>query len=268
MCRELLVQWFEYIDELQRHLDDGASPPWATESGSSLALDNTLSAPLQIGHQVERLIHVATDHLSAVRGLIAGNSEGGGVLNVYADYTLIRAALEAAMIGQWLLLPNGRVDRVERCLMLMNQDFFDEDQASKVLAVVDVLPDSEVTTAAEAKHAERKAWSQAIAHRAGLTRALRRFQLERALSDVDAASERHLLLMWKIASGMAHGRQWAGMTVSQRTETFSHDDDTVTIRLEGDLQRVTVTLGAAVSALQDLMALFNMRRTRPACVTE
>ena len=99
------------------------------------------------------------------------------------------------MIGHWILLPSARADRMNRCLALMSQDFYDESQGSKVLASLDVHSGSKVSAAAEAKLIERREWSQAIADLAGLSGPPPRFKLERALSEVDAVSERHLLLI-------------------------------------------------------------------------
>jgi hypothetical protein len=118
---------------------------------------------------------------------------------------------------------------------------------------------------AEQRYESRREWIRETAARADVTGKVPLFKLEAALADVDAASDRNLLIMWKLTSGMAHGRLWAGLTLNRMTETFDHGDDTVTIRSEGDLTRVTVALGDAVSALQSLLRLFELRRTVPRC---
>lgn len=268
MSLHLLHNWFDFIDQLQQHMES-ATPLWAVDPDSSIAKDDELTKPFQLGHQVQRLVFVASDHLTAVRRLIGGNpdaqGEAEGVLNVHADYTLIRGALEAAMAAHWLLLPADRTTRIRRCLSLLSQDSFDEFQAAKRLAAVDVVGGPTVLADAEQRYESRREWIRETAGRADVTGKVPLFKLEAALAEVDAASDRNLLIMWKLTSGMAHGRLWAGLTLNTMTETFDHGDDTVTIRSEGDLTRVTVALGDAVSALQSVLRLFELRRTVPRC---
>lgn len=266
--RALLRSLFERIDQLERHLSGPTAVPWVTESGSSLERDNELTRPFHLGHQVQRLIHVASDHLSGLRRLMGGGSHGQGpgefVVNVYADYTLARGALEAATVAHWLLLPTSRATRVERTLSLMNQDFFDERRAGERLARL--VPNGQEVLADLARRREERAqWVRDVVERAGISADLPRFRLEDAIAEVDARSGRELLLMWKLMSGMAHGRLWAALTLNQITETLDHGDGTVTIRAEGDLPRVVVAVGDAVFALDALLSLFNQRRTAPRC---
>lgn len=268
MSQHLRHTWFTYIDQLQGHMES-ASPPWVVDPSSSIAKDDELTAPFQLSHQIQRLVFIAIDHLTAVRRLMGGdpNATGDvqGVLNVNADYTLMRGALEAAMVAHWLLLPADRITRIRRCLSLLSQDFFDEYQAAKRLSEVDGVGGPKVLADAEQRREGRRKWIRQTAERAEVTGNIPIFKLVTALTDVDAASDRNLLIMWKLTSGMAHGRLWAGLTLNTMTETFDHGDDTVTIRSEGDLTRVTVALGDAVSALQSLLRLFELRRTVPGC---
>ncbi|SDP03696.1 hypothetical protein SAMN04489867_1245 [Pedococcus dokdonensis] len=263
----MLQSWFAFIDAMQAQ-QESAHRLWPVEPGSSIALDDDLTSPLQVGHQVQRLIHVASDHLTAIRRLLGGEPAASqpsqGVVSVYADYTLVRGALEAAMLGHWILLPSDRIERVRRCLTLMSQDFFDEYKAAERLSMHE-LGGPQVLAEAKRRHDRGKAAIERVAAQAGIYGPIPRLRIEQALSEVDAATARQLLLMWKIASGMTHGRLWAGLTMSTVTEMADHGDDTVTIRTEGNLLRVTVAVGDAVSALKALLRLFELRRTVPAC---
>lgn len=71
----------------------------------------------------------AVDHLHCLRALIADTR----LLNMYAPYTLVRAALENASAAVWLLSPARRTERITRRLRLAALDLRSAEKVAIVL---------------------------------------------------------------------------------------------------------------------------------------
>src|SRR5205823_6269469 len=71
----------------------------------------------------------AVDHLHCLHALIADAQ----LLNMYAPYTLVRAALENASAAVWLLAPASRTERITRRLRLAALDLRSADKVATAM---------------------------------------------------------------------------------------------------------------------------------------
>jgi hypothetical protein len=112
-----LLHGLEQVDGWRARINpDG--PRSAPPDGSPLKADNNRTAPYQLGHAAWHAISHAVDHLHCLHALITDAQ----LLNMYAPYTLVRAALENASAAVWLLAPASRSDRITRRLRLAALD--------------------------------------------------------------------------------------------------------------------------------------------------
>ncbi|GAA4394303.1 hypothetical protein GCM10023153_15260 [Ornithinibacter aureus] len=246
----LLPSTFRRIDQLQTPVDKRREP-WKVQPGSSLYLDDEASSPVQVSHTAQRLFLVAIDHLTAVRILLAPNQEAPeqitGHLHIYADYTLLRGALEASLTALWLLRPADRMTRVARSVVLAQQDAFD--------AAVAVPSDED----RELMRAQGRSRVQPVLDRnPGMSKPAR-VPMTTMLTEAVAGTRREgVVTMWRLCSGMAHARFWATQVLSSNIR-LKVGPDTYHFRSEGDLSNVAMMLHEAVAILDSAIGIYEGR---------
>jgi hypothetical protein len=96
------------------------------EAGSSLREDDDATHPYEISHAAHGALVSASDHLDALRALVAD----AHVVHARASFTLLRAALENSSTAVWLLGPPDRDERILRRLRLQWADSRDLETAT------------------------------------------------------------------------------------------------------------------------------------------
>ena len=229
-------------------------------AGSSLWKDDEVTSPYLMSHSVRGALVSAVDHLNAFRALV----QDAHVVHPRATLTLLRAALENAALAVWLLAPANRNERVLRRLRLQWADFRDGDYASRLF-------EDEPTPRLEARQAELVA----IARKRGLTDDQVALVAARPVpfsSIVRAATresrflqldERTAMFCWMATSGVAHARQWAGMSPAlQRLKVPGAPDGSQGLVLSASDKMLTMAAGAATVMTAKGWRLLDDRRTR------
>ena len=116
MHRAELMRQLSHIEPWLARTDAQASPP-ETPAASPMGGDDKRLHPYHLSHAVWSSLSHAGDHLNALRALLAG-----GLVPMFAPYTLIRAALENACMAVWLLDPASRAERITRRLRVAADD--------------------------------------------------------------------------------------------------------------------------------------------------
>lgn len=233
----------EYAQALLRLLDanhrlyDEMNHWPKTEPGSLLFEDDQATYPFPISSDVRYLLLVAVDNLSGLRSMILEASENAVPtlsLHVFAPYTLIRNAIECASTALWIMEPS---DRQERILRLAQ---FELEDAKKNRAALSAFSGKGDDTFNQKKTIIQKliepyeelAWKK-------VNDGFRVTELLGIVGSLPQLEGTNPLGKWQIASGMAHGKRWAGTLVSDLKEhSQPTDEGDSTFLLYGSFEKV------------------------------
>lgn len=240
----------------------------APEPGSSLAGDDKATDPYHLSHAVVQVLTSAVDHLETLRLVVQEQQ----VLPARGGFTLVRAALENAAVGVWLLAPTSRDERVFR---LLRWEWADTEDADAVLLLMgdmhsDPTRSAEIVQSAAAQRAERKKKLQALAK----ARQMSPDQVSKVcgrpvpwatiLKEAgDAAREltgNGAKWAWMICSGLAHSRRWAMLAFLNHEVTPGPTPDLQHLRISATEERVAVMANTAALMLAEAWQLFDERR--------
>lgn len=187
-----------------------------TRSGTALAGDDTATPYERTSQWLSSLVGVAFDNLLTVK-LVIQDAE---TVPVAAHFGLLRNAIEAIGMGLWLIGSNSRDTRVLRTLQLSYEDRQDEYSLNAVIEENDTkLPDDDaaVVRLAEIRDA-----------RSGLRgRSLTPPSITKRLTTAQAPAGDYrfsLLAIWKLTSGIAHGRRSTFYHLLDREVTATTED--------------------------------------------
>lgn len=235
--------WFGLVDQLTQ-LSERGSP--SVQAGSAFAEDHARYNWEHLGDWCWQLTDAALDHLHLLR-LTAGKPPGGsGLWHRSAPWSLCRSALESSSQALWLLGPESSAKRVERLLRLIHEDF---EQAAKMQRCSNAADGGNRTDAVPADAALRDLSLRSV----GLAE-VNKVNAELKLVDCvrDAAKTAGLVkpdqaeLLWRLASGMAHGRLYAPLTAG-RTDDQGRVDDRRFLGIQSlDLVQFSAFLALAV----------------------
>lgn len=94
--------------------------------GSAVALDDRWCVGYDpLSSQVSGLLHAAEDNLHGIKVMI----RDAEVMHTFAEYAMVRGAIECACLAWWLLAPEHRAQRVGRHLRLIWRDALDMHDA-------------------------------------------------------------------------------------------------------------------------------------------
>lgn len=249
-ARRDLVQCFADIERLK----DLALKPLPIAEGSVLWLDDRVTRPYQSSHAINYLILTAIDHLHCLKTAM----QDAESQHIFAPFTLMRSAIEAASTALWLLNPNDRKTRVTRSLKLEYNNMTMLGRAYETMGV-----DAAETTTA------RLALLRSAIERAGIRsdvimgsypavqNIIKNATQEAGLSPV-------ILAAWQLSSGSAHGKTWAGAHTATFTETDgSSTEEVLSGVLMSDEISIVRVLFAALSVLNRSLRLQAQRGRRP-----
>lgn len=208
-----------------------------SEPGSLLFEDDQATHPFPISNDVRYLLLVAVDNLSGLRSMILEATENGIPtlnLHVFAPYTLIRNAIECAGTALWIMAPAERHERVLRAAQ------FELEDAKKNKAALTAFGGNGEETFNRKKgiiegmiEPFRELSWKSVADGFRIT------ELLRTIGSLPQLEGLNPLGKWQIASGMAHGKRWAGTLLSDLKEdaqpTTSRDS---TFLLYGSFEKV------------------------------
>jgi hypothetical protein len=88
--------------------------PWIAASRSVMELDDQLTKPHQVSHNIANAVVSAVDHLHALDSIMLG----AGASHTLAPFSLIRGAIESAAQAAWISAPEDHEQRILRSLSL------------------------------------------------------------------------------------------------------------------------------------------------------
>lgn len=257
-ARWIITDLAPRIDGLQQRWESDDSQ---TEPGSSLAGDDKHSRPFHVSHAVWLSIGHAIDNLIALRTLTL-QGEGNALTVVtrpYAAYPLIRAALENASAGLWVLGGSGRDERLTRRFRLLLTDAGNRDKA---IGLAD-------PSAPSVKAKQLDAIRPLITAR-GLVESdcavfVGHREIVRGAARVMRTPEDEHEAIWRILSGLTHGDMWATHTITDRDDVRVHasDGDVYTVRTTSSVSNVANLTSIALSTTSNALGLFDRRRASP-----
>jgi hypothetical protein len=238
------------VEKARPHLAAMENPPPPVEPGSALAGDDAATSPLHISHAAWSAYSHGVDHLQAVIGLLERSA------HPYAQYTLLRALLENAATSVWLLGPKSRNVRIERRLKLAVDDV---KGAEYVQTTIGKVPPPPARTPAERRDEIR---TLAAARGIDASGVFGRISYQKTVSEaaVDASLPAPVVtLLWRVWSGLAHGRQWASLGLLNR-EILEKADGTVMMRLTSDVDQIALSTTYCTLMLDAGVQLYDQRR--------
>ena len=245
--REAEQQWIKlspYIDQLQER---SAMPgEFAVAQGSALSQDDLESTPYQVSHAVRSCINAGIDHLHSLKVLVVDQ----GAIHVAGPYSLVRGALESFAAAYWMLGPDDRQERVLRTLRWQYQNERDQETA---LADLDI--------AGLRSHADRLGSIVVVGEGLALNRRAieERVTSTGMLTYAEGETGLKVLLPWRIASGLAHGRPWATMGMSRREIEPTDDPEVMSVKLASGRSRILVFTVTSIKLLQTVLRLHEAR---------
>lgn len=148
-----------------------------------------------LSSQVSGLLHAAEDNLHGVRVMI----RDAQVIHTFAEYAMVRGAIESAAMAWWLMAPEDRRERVKRHLRLIWRDTLDMHEALGDLQEIEARKETRRQEILEAASAAGIASNDAFA----------RWGYKGIVQAFSEATKVPALLTWQAASGMVHARRWA-----------------------------------------------------------
>lgn len=255
-------QWAERILKLldnHAHLSHSINHNLIVGAGSSLMGDDKISPALPLSYYLRYLLTAAADNFSAIRSMLIASENDAHIdlaLHPFAPYTLVRNVIECAGTCYWILMPSNRPKRIHRHAML------ELDDAKKSLSAVTQYGGSGDKTYARrveliesmiAHYPDHITWKNVT----------KGFSVTGALLEVGTASafaSVNPLGAWQLASGMAHGKRWAGLALSDK-EPFTNEANDDTYVVTGSYKHLWWLMNTASTTLTEAHKLFVQRGT-------
>lgn len=238
----------KFSQELKARADSQGA--WPVAPGSALAADDKATRPFNTSHLLQSLLVTSSDHLHALCSLLFDAK----ALHPFATSTIVRSSIELAASAAWILQPKVPRERVIRALQLRSADERDRANAMKTWNLPDPVGDF-----------QRK-WAHEKIHSLGLTK-LPRVTNTAILSEVSTHLTPHSRLtpfsVWQLASGFAHGRQWAPLLFLEREDLGAADVDVVGVRFTLSPDRLMPLAYVAMKTLEHAVDLYTLRGSRP-----
>lgn len=238
------------IETLMARVDD--LNEFQVHPKSWLGQDDTWADPFHVSHAVKQCIVTAVDHLHACKVLVAN----AGAMHLAAPASLVRGSLESAAAAFWMLHPKDRAVRVTRALHWRAKDAYDE-----YVALAGINPEADQKKSAQTKRLAEVAAGRCEIDASVLSKRLASTTMVE-YADENTRDDVKVLLMWRMCSGFAHGRQWAALAWGLR-ETFpTSNPDVVSVKFTNDLSRIVMMTLTATHLIKEVENL-HAKRARP-----
>lgn len=238
----------EQIEALQERSNTPAAG--AVHPRSSLAADDRRLEPYNASHAAHILAGSAVDHLHALCALVSGQ------LHAYAPFTLVRAAIETAATGLWIVGPGDRQVRVLHTLQWTAADIIDSD-----LAVTGIHLPMPRTRSARLADLEALALKSGLASKDAVRRP-RSTDIVRYAESL-AVNSGNVLIAWRWCSGFAHGRRWPALAGLEREVFTNEEGEVLQIRLTSEPGRVLFGALIGLDLMKQLLVLYDKRAASP-----
>lgn len=249
------------LQVLDKHsvLHDQLNEVTDVQIGSALYGDDKATYPLPTSSYVRYLLMASADNLAALRSMTVSEETDTNLdltLHPFAPYTLLRNALESAGTALWIIAPARRKERVLRTAKLEYADAnlskaalnslgsTDQETYDRRIKLVEdmIRPYPEI------------AWKDVTSY--GVTGLLRE------IGELPSLTQVRPLAKWQICSGMAHGKRWAGLLLSDMEEVGEPTTaGEGTFLLTGSYKHLLLLTHNAVAMQAEAMRLLKERCT-------
>ncbi|MET3175981.1 UNVERIFIED_ORG: hypothetical protein ABIB52_003854 [Arthrobacter sp. UYCu721] len=228
----LFSSWIMRLFERAAAIDDGLAPLLNPQESSPLCSDDARIPHFPVSGYAAGQLSVATGCISSLKQMMVRESETNVdmLASPFGAYTLVRNALDAAVVALWLLEPINGTLRIKRRILL------GVDEISKGAAFREAMGQ-------HSTREKRRARMQEVAELAGLglwnplSKKAKLPSTTQMLTDLERWHSNAVmpwLAAWQLASGHAHGKLWAHIASHElqevegtRTATGAHFQMTI-----------------------------------------
>jgi hypothetical protein len=237
------------IDLWVQRMDPASGHP-GPKAGSALEDDDQRVHPYEISHAAWHALSHAVDHLHMLRVAL----RDGKTINMYAPFTLLRAATENAAAAVWLLAPDNQTERILRRLRFAAGDIRQGEKVKTLLgssgprAEQVRLDDLRKIAAAEgisAVEAVKPIGYERI--------------IEAATRDTRAKADLGRFI-WRMCSGIAHGDLWATIGTTTRVDLPGAPAGMKHLRVSANMQALLLATMFAFESTALGWQLFDLRQ--------
>lgn len=238
------------IEKLMARVDDPNE--FIVHPRSWLGEDDTWANPFQVSHAVKQCLVAAVDHLHACKVLVAD----AGAMHLAAPASLVRGSLENAAAAFWMLHPKDRAERVTRALHWRAKDSHDEH-----IALSGIDPGANQKKETRAMRLAEVAARHSDVDARVLSKGLNSTAIVEYV-DQNTRDDLKVLVLWRMCSGFAHGRQWAALTWGLRETFATSDPDVLAVKFTNDLPRIVMMTLTAKHLIDEVEKLHAKRARR------
>ncbi|MGY6652810.1 hypothetical protein ACXIZN_11630 [Amycolatopsis sp. TRM77291] len=227
------------------------------DPGSPLAGDDRDTAPYQLSHAAQASLLSAIEHLHTIRMLVVK----AGALHARSPFTLMRSAIESGATVIWLLRPTLRNERILRRLQLRWADALDREGIINDLgapqnstieksrqAILDVATRKKMTNDQRSLAIGRKVTYASIVK-------------EAAGPGLSITNPGHIMAIWSLLSGIAHGSQRAQIDLLEKAVLGEVENSVLQVKLQTPEKAFLAILSMAMLVVDDALTLFNRKRS-------
>lgn len=186
-------------------------------------------------HVISPLISGAVDHMMMLKRTSGLSPDGSSMWFAQAPWTLLRASLEMSSQALWMLAANSSAARYERLLKFVGADLQENNRA--ILVNVPARLRGGIPEIAQSVQA-----LDLVASRFGLQYKQLNFRLIDCIREAARVTKverpEEAEIIWRLASGLAHGRRWAWETASQFSPVGQVSTGAKMVRGSVDLRRI------------------------------
>jgi hypothetical protein len=228
--------------------------------GSPLAGDDRHCGKFKMSASAWTHLTVAIDHLDTLRSATLGCDQHERMnlnLQLYGQFTLMRAIIENAASVLWMLTPKLRNDRILRRLRAASGDI-------RMNEAVRNLTSSPGTKT----EGQRLDEVRAIAERRGIdptkaTQSPRFEEIVRVGGDATPLKGDLAVVMWRACSGLAHGDLWATIVIPGRVHLAPQVPEIALLELSPNVKGLITMLMGCKVMLSNAYELYERRCTSP-----
>ncbi|MDM7884737.1 hypothetical protein QUG92_06420 [Curtobacterium sp. RHCKG23] len=222
----------------------------AVRPKSSLAGDRAAAPYNPVPDQIVNLLGAALDHL---HGLQVSVESSGGTLLAMSSFTLIRSAIEVAGTGLWLLQPAARDERLLRSMRLTREN------RRQLRSVLSDLGRSDPRFEVVEERLKDQATVRPSLVGADLTKLEPVTDRLRSITTMVPPRHHPPLVIWRMASGIAHGNTSMMTAVLERQQVEEFDGRSASFNVTSSFVTVSMFFDAALNMVESLLDLFDRR---------
>lgn len=203
-----------------RHQAAQDAPPPPIDPSSQLAVDDAALAPHLLSGSIRGHVNKSLDHLEAVRS----TARVAGTIHPWAQFTLLRSALENAATAVWLISPSESQERRVRLLNLLWRDLDESAKAAE-------LHEQGAPSGRTVEERRKELLDLTPEGCRGRVRARLSYgSVVQLAAEPSGLTADHVEFSWRLLSGLAHGAQWATIGFLKRTDHPAENPDHVHAR--------------------------------------